>query len=465
MVDLDHSAEIEIPYGQIGVRYQLCDDDGNPIDGFDAMRPVDQTDTRIILKTPRLTQDSTFMILAIRAVDGYGAPLHTSLELYLATSVSMKVGINVALPVEFRPGEGQISTGQQITVSYTDTVSVIVGDSQEGISYRLVPAADDGAPVLSEPVEGDKDQIVLETSQLTEDTALRVQAYRTRDPDILVHLDVVLMAQVRPNLAVGIQVDPSAPPIVDYAGQAALSLVGWQRSVIYRLYRRALAAVDYVSADTPERLEVPTDTGRSIFIQAPQTMTDWGDPSDFVLVGTFQEQDGSAVITAEDIREDTLYIVQATKQANRERFQLHQAVVMLARPDPNPQVAVLQSPLPAESTGMLMVSDTQQGIAYQLQVAGTSINLPGYDYRDRGIDTARLEIDFVVEEPADPDAYQTLLLPTGPVSTSTTYRILATNMLSGVSTLLNDAATIDIDVDTSEPADDAPADDALADED
>jgi hypothetical protein len=38
-------------------------------------------------------------------------------------------------------------------------------------------------------------------------------------------------------------------------------------------------------------------------------------------------------------------------------------------------------------------------------------------------------------------------------------------MLSGVSTLLNDAATIDIDVDTSEPADDASADDALADED
>jgi hypothetical protein len=107
---------------------------------------------------------------------------------------------------------------------------------------------------------------------------------------------------------------------------------------------------------------------------------------------------------------------------------------------------------------MVTVSGTQQGVAYQLQVENTSINPPGYDYRDRGINTARLEVDFVVEQPADPDAYQTLLLPTGPVSTSTTYRILATNMLSGVSTLLNDAATIDIDGDTSEPADDAPAD-------
>jgi hypothetical protein len=462
MVDLDQSAEIEIQYGQIGVRYQLCDDDGNPIADFAAMRPMDQTDSRIILKTPPITRDSTFTILAIRAVDGYGAPLHTSLELYLTTSVSIKVGINVALPVEFRPGEGQISTGQQITTTYNDTVSVAVSGSQEGISYRLVTTTDDGATVLSDPIEGNKAEIVLETSQLAEDTALRVQAYRTRDPDILAYLDMELMVQVRPNLAVGVQVDPSAPPIVDYAGQATLSLVGWQSSVIYRLYRRALAAVDYVPANTAGRLEVPTDTGRSIFIRAPQTITDWDDPSDFVLVGTFQEQDGSAIITAEDIREDTLYIVQATKHTNRERLQLPQAVVVLARPDPNPQVAVLQSPLPAESTGMVTVSGTQQGIAYQLQVAGTPINLPGYDYRDRGIDTTRLEVDLVVEEPADPDAYQTLLLPTGAVSTSTTYNVRTTNMLSGVSTLLNDAATIDVD--PGEPADDDSADDEPADE-
>jgi hypothetical protein len=464
MVALDQPAEIEIQYAQIGVRYQLCDDDGNPISDFDAMRPTDQTDTHIILKTPPIIRDSTFTILATRSVDGYGAPLHTSLEIYLTTHVSIKVGINAALPVEFRPGEGQVSTGQQITITYNDTASVAVSASQEGISYRLVTATDDGETILSDAVEGNKAVIVLETSQLAEDTVIQVQAYRTRDPGILAYLDTTLTVNVRPNLAVGVQVAPSAPPIVEYAGQATLSLVGWQRSVTYRLYRRTLAAADYVAANTPERLEVPTDTGQSVFVQAPQTVTDWDNLSDFVLVGTFQEQDGDPVITAEDIREDTIFLVQATKNANREHLQLHQAVVVLARPDPAPQVAAMQSPLQAGSPGMVTVSETQQGVAYQLQVEteDTPINLPGYDYRDRGIDTVRLEVDLVVEEPVDPDAYQTLLLPAGPVSASTTYSILATKMLSGVSTLLNNRATIEVD--THEPTDENPADDEPADD-
>jgi hypothetical protein len=102
------------------------------------------------------------------------------------------------------------------------------------------------------------------------------------------------------------------------------------------------------------------------------------------------------------------------------------------------------------------VSGTQQGVAYQLQAEteGTPINLPGYDYRDRGIETTRLEVDFVVEEPVDPDAYQILMLPTGPVSASTTYSVLATKILSGVSTLLNSRATIEVEPD--EPTDDEP---------
>jgi hypothetical protein len=457
MVAIDHPAEIKILYAQIGVRYQLCDDDGNPIAGYAATRPIDQADTRlVVLETPPITRDRTFTILAIRSVNGYGVPLDTPLETYLTTSVSVKAGINVAVPVEFRPAEGQISTGQQITVTYNDTVRVAVGASQEGISYRLVTATDDGEMVLSEPAEGNKDEIVLETSQLAEDTGIQVQAYRTINANVSAYLDTPLTVHVRPNLAIRVQVAPSEPPIVDYAGQATLSLVDGQSSVIYRLYRRTLAAADYGAANTPERLEVPTDTGQSIFIQAPQTITDWDALSDFVLVGTFDEQDGRYVVTADNIREDTLFIVQATKNANRERLQLRQAVVVLARPNPIPQVAVVQSPLPVGNAGIVTVSGTQQGVAYQLQAEteGTPINLPGYDYRDRGIETTRLEVDFVVEEPVDPDAYQILMLPTGPVSASTTYSVLATKILSGVSTLLNSRATIEVEPD--EPTDDEP---------
>jgi hypothetical protein len=92
----------------------------------------------------------------------------------------------------------------------------------------------------------------------------------------------------------------------------------------------------------------------------------------------------------------------------------------------------------------VLVSGTQQGVAYQLRLNAddTPIGAPGYDYRDRAVETARLEVDFVVEEPADARASQTLRLPAGSITSRTVFNVLATKILTGLTAELRGKATI-----------------------
>ncbi|HEX9440124.1 MAG TPA: hypothetical protein VF909_10595, partial [Roseiflexaceae bacterium] len=416
-------ADIAILGAQLGVRYQLCDQDGNPVvvssSPIVATRTIDQSDNQVILKTPAIDEDTTFTILATRDADAYGAPLDLPLETYLTATISIKVGIDTSLPVAPAPAAGQSSQGAQITVSYDDTVTVAVSASQEGISYVLAKPGEDAA--LSSPVQGNKARIVLVSAALTEDSDLQVKAYRTQTPSVADRLATTISVYVRPNPSVTVAVDPAAPPIVAYAAGATLALDGAQASATYQLYRRQLAPADYVTDATPGRLAVP---GIGVFVQAPERTTG-GDPAGFELVGAFAAAGPKLSIVSGSLTEDSIFVVLATKTANHERLQLDQALVVLVAPDPGPQVGVGQSPLAAGTEGLVTVSRTQRGVRYQLLRDSDSspINLPGYDYRDRGVGTTRVAVDFVVEAPGDLVASQTLVLPSGPVAATTTYRV------------------------------------------
>jgi hypothetical protein len=447
MVAVDQPAEIQILGGQAGVQYQLCDEDGNPIvdeqgHRFEVVRAVGQAGDQVILPTPKIVKDITYTILAAREVNAYGVRLEAPLETYLTTSVSIKAGINTALPVELRPAADQVGAGRQITVNYGDIVTVAIGDSQEGISYMLVTDPHDSP--LSEPVQGNKATIVLmvrEANKLTEDTMdIRIKAYRTLDTNTSAYLSTTLAVNVRPDRAVAINVAPSAPPIVDYAAQATLSLAGPQSSVEYQLYQRELVPADYVLQETPGRLEIE---GQHVFVRAPQRIANWDDPAGFALVGSFQKKGRKLSITTSGLLEDMLFIVLATKTANRERLQLDQAVVVLVRPDPAPQVGAAPPSVPANTEGTVTVKGTQKGVVYQLRLDAdnTPINAPGYHYEDRGLETTRLAVDFVVEAPGDP----LLLLPTRRLTAKTTFNVLATKVLTGVNVPLTGKATIDVE--------------------
>jgi hypothetical protein len=441
-VAIHHPADIKLVGAQLGVRYQLCDEDGNPIlvDGspLQVTRAAGQPDDQVILRTPAIDEATTFSIFAVREADAYGAPLTLPLETYLTATISIKVGIDTSLAVVPVPGAGQVRDGAAITIGYGETVTLAVSASQEGVSYQLVAAGQDAA--LSSPVQGNLAEIHLVSGALMEDGVLQVRAYRTQNPSDTDRLATTISVRVRPNPGVAFAVAPAAPPIVAYAAGATFSLAGAQASATYQLFRRQLAPADYVTDATPGRLAVP---GIGVFIQAPERAAG-GDPAGFELVGSFAGTAAAPSIANANLTEDSIFVVLATKTANHERLQLDQALVVLVRPDPQPRVGVVQSSLAAGAEGLVTVSATQRGVHYQLlnDADGSPINQPGYDYRDRGVGASRVGVDFVVEAPSDPNAYQTLVLPTGPVAATTSYRVLATKTLSGVSAELTSKATI-----------------------
>ena len=91
---------------------------------------------------------------------------------------------------------------------------------------------------------------------------------------------------------------------------------------------------------------------------------------------------------------------------------------------------------------MVTVDHTQSGVAYQLRQdeVNTPVNPPGHHYGDRGVQRVRVQVDLGVETVGE----EQLWLPTGEIETETTFNVLATKILTGVSAPLSGKATIEV---------------------
>ena len=433
LIAFGQSATIQIENGQIGVLYQLCDEDGNPIvengNRFEVQPETGEVDEKVLLPTPQIQKDITFTILAVRE----GSDPIMRLEVYLNQTVSLKSGIDPNLMVAFQPDGNQIVAGSQIITNYESKVTVQVEKSQDGISYKLVTGPEDDRVTLSAPQKGNKDVITLvSTASFAEDTPLNILAYRTTNWRVASILNTNLSVKVRPNPAVVINLQPA---IIDYGAEAKLSLTGYQTTAGYRLYKRELIPADYLAEAIAGNIQVHTDDGRDVFIKAPEKITDWDSANGFVPVAEFKENSGVLSVNTGKLLEDTLFIVRATKIENGESIQLDQAAVVLVRPDISPTVNVSTS-----QSEMIEITNTQKGVAYQLRIGDALVNLPGYHVTDRGVNTTRLEVDFVVEGRGDP----VLLLPAGPITKKTTFNVLAIKIFSGISAQLTGTATLTV---------------------
>ena len=434
MVALDQQADIHILGAQTGVRYILCDENGDPIvhgQGkplFSVLRETSQAADQVTLPTPKIVKDITFTILASRESNVRKIPLQPPLETYLNKPVSIKAGIDTALQVTFVPAEGQSVTDHQITINYKDTVTVAIEASQAGISYKLVDAKEND---ISASEQGKKEAgITLKSNVLMEDIEITIKAFRTLEPNPTADLKTRLSVKVRPNPAVTVGVEPST---IDYAAQTTLTLTGAQSSTKYQLYKRDLIPADYGAPVTDDPIEVAKRIKTRNY------------PDGFVPVGLFQEESGKPPISTVSLSEDTLFIVQATKKENKEALWLEQAVVVLVKPNMAPKVGAKAPSIPANTEGMVTVSGTQKGVMYQLRLDDdTPVNESGFHWEDRGIETMRVEVDFVVEAPGDPVDYQTLLLPTGALKAETTFNVLATKVLTELNAPLTGKVTIGI---------------------
>lgn len=436
IVAYNQAATIRILGAQAGVRYQLCDEDGNAI--LDNGQPLEVTPTAgmaqgtVVLKTPVIQKDITFTILAIRET----ADHQTRLEAYLIQTVGIKAGIDATLPVAFRAQAGQVAQGASVTCNYGDKVTVIISGSQEGISYKLVGGSGD----LSGPVKGNKGDIVLQVNAgFMEDAVINVLAYRTSNWHVSSQLDTSLTILVRPNIALGLSV---AASILDYQGATTFTVATPQASVEYRLYKRELKAADYLADSQSGGMLIKTSEGRTISVKIPPAVTDWNNPAGYALVGVFKDKSGKLSISSGATAEDALYIVQATKTVNREALQLTQTQLLLVRPDTAPVMSVAQASVTAGSEGTVMLTGTQNGVGYQLRLdpGNKLINPPGYHLANRGLETMRVAVDLMVGD----QGQAVLLLPTGVITQATSFNVLAIKTITGVSAKLAGKASIGI---------------------
>jgi hypothetical protein len=278
---------------------------------------------------------------------------------------------------------------------------------------------------------------------LTEDTWIKIKATRgSESADLVVRLTV----QVRPNPAVGVQEDS---PIVDDNVAPKLTLIKneFQASVTYTLYSRSLVSTDYHQTKSGDDLEIKNGksrTGRtSPSSSTSRSITNWDDPSGFVKLGNFVAASRRSPLVP--LLTETLFTVRATKTENRETLQLNQAVVVLVRPKPDPTVTARDSVIALDAVGTVEVRNTQKGVRYQLMKEDkTPVGAPGYHWEDRGVEAMRLEVDFVVGQNEPEDAGGVLWLPTEPLTEKTTFSVMATKVITGVTKPLDGTVVIDI---------------------
>jgi hypothetical protein len=420
IVAVDQDTRIMIIGGQTGVTYRLCDAEGNEIVPSYEVKPSGSEGFYgVTLLTPKITKDVTFSIMAVREDAARGVLLET----YLNELVAIEVGLDQRLAVSFEPlsQRGQVARNGQLVVNYAETsVTIAVALSQEGVTYQLFGGTKDDENVapVSDPVLGTGAKILLSLKsgvQLVEDTVIKIKARRkTADQDMSVFLDARLSVKVRPDPTVAVSADL---PVVDYEGTPKFALSRFQASAAYELYLRAVTASEYV--------------GGVVHVQSREL-------SGFVKLGAFT---GGAIASG-NLTKDTVFIVTATKIENGETLQLNQSVAVLVRPSRDPEVRAERSPISTGTSGKVLVNKTQKGVEYQLlDEDNTSLGSPGYDYRDRGLGTTRLGIDFGV----DTDGGKPVSLPTPLLNRKTTFRVRATTIYAHQSTDLKETVSIDVD--------------------
>jgi hypothetical protein len=412
-VAFNTSAKVPVEPSQAGVVYQLHDKDGKPVAGAE----VQGNGERAIIDTPGIRDDITYQI--------YARKLLTGRDTYLRETATVKVGLDVTLQAWIRnappldPAVDKPAPADARIVDYGADVEVELRLSQEGVDYVLVSLEDGGPGTEPEEkeisvaaVRGDLGNIVLASRALFEDTDIRIRATKVFDPSEnrpsqTALLDVVLPLKVRANPGLTVSVEPA---IVDFDGQAVMTVAATQRSARYRVYAGRIRDRDFVRTPTraTEVISVSVPGKPDVPVRKPRSANTWVTPDGYRDLGAPQAGSGGDIRFAlSGLTDDWLVIVQALKEhqavsVTPSAVQVAQAAVVLVRPNPAPGLKVRA--LAAADT--VEASGGQPGVFYYLRVDpdGQELTTPVYFHKrddddpraNKGIDQLAVEIDFVM---------------------------------------------------------------------
>jgi hypothetical protein len=246
-------------------------------------------------------------------------------------------------------------------------------------------------------------------------------------------LDAKLYLKVRANPALAVSV---APVIVDYRGGAKLTLGGTQRSAVYRAYTRMIPDADFVRGPADANA-IAAASVSGLQVRKPDPDEVWHTPEGYTAVGdAVQGTGGALVLPLDDLREDTMVLVQAAKAhkidvsradspALASAVRVNDAAVVLVRPDPARGLKVVLVPAGAATAAALQAFDGQPGVFYYFTPAGGA-ELPVAAYfhkrdsgdtsQNKGVDQLALGIDLVVAADGEPVATDpAFAVPVGPL--------------------------------------------------
>lgn len=421
-VSRNDSADIFVIGAQQGVNYILCDDKGIPIlrDGseivgelielasiqeevLDDLRALTvqapgisqaleipaagdvagiedftQAWRRVVLfKTPNIDEDSTFRILARKAIQSHVSVALDHLEVYLHQSISIRVGIDTSLTVRFlaRRGTDVIEdNGHQIRIDFNQPIlhnqplHIQILQSQEGIRYEIWEK--ESRTVRSAHVvggsQGGDGSIVLETRDpFEEDIVLVVRAFR--DPGNPNSTDLLEAGDLDDPLTVFVRPNPALIPVLNgsegvnilpFSASPTVLVNSAQETVNYDLFHYPLKQSYTFEADGAEYSKeglLNESVRDALFDPTLQPIP--------VLVGRlFQTEPIEFPLT-----QDSVLMIRATKKVNGDSLFLTQHLLALIEPDPQARL-VLDPPFASQGEVVqIAIHEAQSRVAYQLQ--------------------------------------------------------------------------------------------------
>lgn len=427
------------------------------------IRKFAQSWRRVVqIKTPEITEDRTFHILARKK----NIAEADQIEEYLLHAVAIRVGIDIFPSVQIlKPGTNLVSEKvTSVIIDFNQTeltntpLKIRIQQSQEGINYQLFELTESGKRIERSAVvgggtqgEGAEMRIELETTgAFKEDTILVVRAFRDaknkdkENPLLAADLNDKLNIVVRPDSDLNLSF---AAEKIPYNGSTSINLSKVQKSVDYQLFGRRVELSEYLPNGTLQIEDV-----KSIVNLAPIGAPQSGEHGETLSFETGVQP------------EDAVFVVQATKnnQPNGETLRLKKGLVLLVEPSPLPSVAAAGDIISSGEEAAIVLENTQKGVKYQLQAGTKTIGEPGYHLSERaigGIDQRRefgmrLETDFKIGTENDNAAtlYHDgkLILPTGQLKRTTNFKVTAIKSYTGLETELSETVKITIDKSSSE---------------
>ncbi len=389
---------------------------------------VTRNENQLIIETERLTrEDYTFSITATKQ--------ETGLSKQLLQTITIKVGVDVAIPIVL----------ETPIIVYNTAINVQLIGTQSGAIYQVFDAFDNE---LSTKVEsGNGGDLVIPTRTLKEDTQLKIKVINKKTKQFgFLNNPPIVSVYPDPSIAVQLQDLEAA----DYNSVAELLLIAAQKSTYYQLIFKD---IDDDSVDKESLFNTPIGTSNkskkrsannataSTELEQPiveSSTTTVESSSEATVNGNNDFED--VILKTSKLTEDLVVGVLATKRDSGLTKELVATNVIKVKPNHALKLVIREKVTEIGGKAIVQVQNPQRGIYYQLRsnVDNSDLGWRSYFHKNYGIEKARTEIELAVDKIED----DMVLLLTEPMNEELIVNVFATKATTQVTAQLKQLVTL-----------------------